>query len=81
MAGVRDKLESALDEAEDAIQDARTLLKKVDSDYSRAAAVGAITAIRQGRYDDAVTTLEREFLPKWSDKISCQLAYLNAMGR
>jgi len=44
-------------------------------------AVDAINAIRQGRYDDAVTMLEREFLPKWTDRAACDAAYREAMGR
>jgi len=44
-------------------------------------AVDAINAIRQGRYDDAVTMLEREFLPKWTDRAACEAAYREAMGR
>lgn len=45
------------------------------------AAIDAINAIRQGRYDDAVTMLEREFLPKWTDRAACDAAYREAMGR
>lgn len=49
--------------------------------YGKAAAVEAITAIRQGRYSDAVTALEREFLPQWEDVADCEAAYREAMGR
>lgn len=43
--------------------------------------VDAITAIRQSKYDDAITMLEREFLPKWKDRAACDAAYREVMGR
>lgn len=48
---------------------------------ARTAAINAINAIRQGRYDDAVTMLEREFLPKWTDRAACEAAYREVMGQ
>ena len=42
--------------------------------------VDAITAIRQRRYDDAITTPEREFLPKWADKADCLADYNRAVA-
>lgn len=47
----------------------------------KSVAIDAITAIRQGRYDDAITALEREFLPQWEDVEDCRKAYKEAMGR
>lgn len=47
----------------------------------KSAAVNAITAIRQGRHEDAITILEREFLPMWEDVADCETAYREAMGR
>lgn len=39
------------------------------------AATQAINEIRRGAYVDAITTLEREFLPKWADKVECDAQY------
>ena len=41
----------------------------------KSAAVQAINEIRRGAYADAITTLEREFLPQWEDKADCEVAY------
>jgi len=47
---------------------------------SKQVAVAAINSIRRGDAVDAITTLERFFLPKWSDREACQLAYDRAVG-
>jgi hypothetical protein len=49
-----------------------------DGSDGKAAAIRAITEIRSGRLDDAVTTLEREFLPRWADRAECESAYNSA---
>jgi Flp pilus assembly protein TadD len=43
-------------------------------------AIDAINKIRRGDYADAITTLEREFLPKWNDRADCAAAYREAMA-
>jgi len=48
---------------------------------NRAAAIEAINQIRRGAYVDAITTLERHFLPMWDDAAECEAAYREAMGR
>ncbi|MFC3206847.1 hypothetical protein [Aquamicrobium soli] len=47
----------------------------------KTAAVNAINAIRRGDATDAITILEREFLPQWEDIADCETAYREAMGR
>lgn len=44
----------------------------------KTAAIKAINQIRAGRLADAITTLEREFLPKWPDRDACAAAYLTS---
>lgn len=46
----------------------------------RDVAITTINAIRAGRLVDAVTELEREFLPKWKDCADCEAAYRVAMA-
>jgi Flp pilus assembly protein TadD len=75
MATVRDRVENALSDAEDAINAAFAAIRKLEEHDSRAAAVTAINQIRSGDYNDAITTLEREFLPKWSDRAECDAEY------
>ncbi|MBZ9984965.1 hypothetical protein LB521_27915 [Mesorhizobium sp. BR-1-1-8] len=41
----------------------------------KTAAVDAINAIRRGSYADAITILEREFLPQWEDIADCETAH------
>lgn len=73
---VLDALEDAMDAVQEAV-DAATGLSGADSDGSDSskAAVKASTEIRAGRLADAITTLEREFLPKWADRDACQAQY------
>jgi len=47
---------------------------------ARQAAIDAISMIRRGAYDDAIITIQREFLPKWADQADCEAAYKEAMG-
>ena len=44
-------------------------------------ATDAICAIRRGDSVNAVTILERAFLPKWATVQDCEDAYRKAMGR
>lgn len=46
----------------------------------KSAAVDAINAIRRGDTTEAVTILEREFLPQWEDVEDCRKAYKEAMA-
>lgn len=39
----------------------------------------AINQIRRGEYADAITTLEREFMPKWSSVSDCRESFAKAM--
>lgn len=48
---------------------------------SRHAAQDAINQIRRGDYLEAITTLEREFFPKWGSVYEVQAAYDKAVGR
>lgn len=52
-----------------------------DDESARQAAIDAINQIRRGEYAEAITTLEREFLPQWEDISDCDAAYKEAMGR
>lgn len=75
-------IDDVIDHIEDALNAAESLRERgSDGDGGKAAALDAINAIRQGRYDDAVTLLEREFLPYWEDVADCEAAYREAMGR
>ena len=44
-------------------------------------AADAINAIRRGDTVNAVTILERAFMPKWANIQDCEAAYREAMGR
>lgn len=70
--GVIDSLEEALEEAEK-IADAND-----DNDDAKQAALRAINEIRRGDYADAITTLEREFLPKWQSTQQCEQDLIRA---
>lgn len=48
---------------------------------AREEAWAAINQIRTGRYDDAIVTLERAFLPTWEDTAACEARYREVMGR
>ncbi|WP_019999029.1 hypothetical protein [Aureimonas ureilytica] len=43
--------------------------------YQKEAAIEAIGHIRRGDLVDAITILERTFLPKWSDKSDAEAAF------
>lgn len=43
--------------------------------------VHAINQIRVGKYEDAIVTLERAFLPTWQDAAECEARYREVMGR
>lgn len=70
---VLDALQEAIEHAEDI--EANNFS---DKDGSKRAAVEAINQVRRGEYADAITTLEREFLPKWRDRDACNREYVVA---
>lgn len=45
------------------------------------AVVDAINQIRAGKYEDAIVTLERAFLPTWASQEDCEVRYLEVIGR
>jgi len=45
---------------------------------SRHVAIDVINQIRRGDYADAITTLEREFMPKWTSVDACREAVAKA---
>lgn len=47
---------------------------------AKSPAMTAINQIRAGRYDDAIVTLERAFLPAWEDTAACEARYREVMG-
>lgn len=61
---------------------AKAILGKAAPDDcdAQAAAIDAINQIRRGEYAEAITTLEREFLPKWSSRAECEVAYRREMA-
>lgn len=72
-------LEDVLNEIEDS-ELATELEKRRLAPPSRNVVVSAVTAIRQGRHDEAILALERYFLPRWADKAECEMAYRSAMA-
>ena len=70
---------SALENAESDIADALRCLEGVDEIEGHHAALDAINQIRRGDYGEAITTLEREFLPKFARSTDAELAYRRAM--
>ena len=75
-------VEDVIEALRDAL-DAAEALTVVDDDKgsTKRAAIQAINEIRAGRLADAITTLEREFLPKWADRDACMDAYRAAMEK
>lgn len=69
-------IEDVIDSLEDALRAARSLREvgKIDGD-NKAAVLDAIAQIRRGEHSNAITTLEREFLPKWQSTEACRFAY------
>lgn len=53
----------------------------IDCYEAAQAAADAICAIRRGDNNNAVTILERAFMPKWASVQDCEAAYREAMGR
>lgn len=51
------------------------LVKRGTSNGAKAAVHDAIAQIRRGEHSNAITTLEREFLPKWQSTEACRHAY------
>lgn len=47
----------------------------------RETAADAINQIRAGKYEDAIVTLERAFLPAWEDTAACEARYREVMGK
>lgn len=78
--GKKSTIDDVIGALEDAMTAAESIAKsKEDGPGSKGAAIDAINQIRRGEYADAITTLEREFLPKWEDTASCAAAYRTAM--
>lgn len=50
-------------------------------DDGRESAITAIAQIRAGKTEEAVVTLERAFLPAWTDQAACEARYREVMGR
>lgn len=74
-------IDDVIDHIEDALNAAEALRERgSDGDDGKAAAIDAINQIRRGEYTEAITTLEREFLPKWSSRAECEAAYRKATG-
>lgn len=72
-------IDDVIDAIEDALNAATALRGKDDAvDDGKRAAIDAINKIRRGDYADAITALEREFLPKWDDRADCAAAYREA---
>lgn len=42
--------------------------------------IDAINQIRVGKYEDAIVTLERAFLPTWRDEAACDARYREVMA-
>lgn len=74
-------IDDVIDHIEDALSAAESLRERgSDGDGGKAAALDAINQIRRGECAEAITTLEGEFLPKWTDRAACDAAYREAMG-
>ena len=72
-------IEDVIDSLEDALSAARSVRDFAqDESNGKAAALDAIAQIRRGEYSNAITTLEREFLPKWQSTEACRTAYRKA---
>lgn len=71
---VIDALEEALDAAEEISDGCET------EAGGKQSAVDAINQIRVGDYAGAITTLEREFLPKWNNKLDAEADYKRSMA-
>ncbi|WP_313666133.1 hypothetical protein [Shinella sp.] len=57
------------------------LAERVGHSGPRGEVQRAIIMLRQGRVDDGIALLEREFFPTWKSKAACETAYQLAMGR
>lgn len=66
----------ALDEATDEELE-KELAARGANPSRRTAVADAINEIRRGDYNDAITTLEREFFPKWGAPSDAMAAYRN----
>lgn len=74
-------IDDVIDEIEEALYAANRLREReIERDDSKQIVIDAINQIRRGDYVDAITTLEREFLPKWQSTEGCLAAYAKATG-
>lgn len=70
--------EFGIDELLDELKDdelAEELANRGTSSGAKDAARRAIDEIRRGEHANAITTLERDFLPKWQSTEQCRAAY------
>lgn len=76
MSGI---IEDVIDSLEDALQGAQRIRDGgAEEGNAKAAVLTAISEIRRGENSNAITTLEREFLPKWQSTEDCRTAYRKA---
>lgn len=69
-------IDDVIDSLEDALRAAETLRDGgVEVSDGRKAVIDAIAQIRRGEHTNAITTLEREFMPKWQSTEACRFAY------
>lgn len=69
-------IEDVIDSLEDALRAAEMIRDGgIEEGSGKAAALKAIDEIRRGDHAEAITTLEREFLPKWQSTEGCRAAY------
>ena len=71
-------VDELLDELKDDELEA-ALASRGTTSGAKDAARKAIGEIRRGEYANAITTLEREFLPKWESTEACREAYRAAL--
>jgi hypothetical protein len=69
-------IDDVIDSLEDALRAAETIRDGgIEANNGKTAALEAIAQIRRGEHSNAITTLEREFLPKWQSTEACHDAY------
>lgn len=73
-------IEDVIDSLEDALHTAERIRDGGESDGGgKVAVMDAIAQIRRGEHSNAITTLEREFLPKWQSTEACRFAYMQSV--
>lgn len=79
MAKKRQTIDAVIDAIQDALDLAEELAEAdVPPPSGKQAAIDAINQIRRGDGANAITTLEREFLPKWKSIEACRESYNRA---